>query len=166
MISRNEGRSGWGDLFVCVRCLGGWDGLAGWGYARPVVICLLNAYAGLAASASGFVLDNDVLIICGALDGGSGILLALIMSKAMNRSFGNVLFGAFGSVDATTSGAIVQANVREASVEDAAELLKIAGSVIFVPGYGMAVGQAQHAVRDLANLLMRTARASSTPSTP
>ncbi len=131
--------------FLLVLPIGGAD--------MPVVICLLNAYAGLAASASGFVLDNDVLIICGALDGGSGVLLALIMSKAMNRSFGNVLFGAFGSVDATTSGAIVQANVREASVEDAAELLKIAGSVIFVPGYGMAVGQAQHAVRDLANLL-------------
>jgi NAD(P) transhydrogenase subunit beta len=131
--------------FLLVLPIGGAD--------MPVVICLLNAYAGLAASASGFVLDNDVLIICGALDGGSGILLALIMSKAMNRSFGNVLFGAFGAVDATAGGAAVQANVREASVEDAAELLKIASSVIFVPGYGMAVGQAQHAVRDLANLL-------------
>jgi NAD(P) transhydrogenase subunit beta len=122
------------------------------GADMPVIICLLNAYAGLAASASGFVLDNDVLIICGALDGGSGILLALIMSKAMNRSFANVLFGAFGAVDATAAGGSAVA-VREASVEDAAELLKIAGSVIFVPGYGMAVGQAQHAVRDLANLL-------------
>jgi NAD(P) transhydrogenase subunit beta len=131
--------------FLLVLPIGGAD--------MPVVICLLNAYAGLAASASGFVLDNDVLIICGALDGGSGILLALIMSKAMNRSFANVLFGAFGAVDATAGGAAVQANVREASVEDAAELLKIASSVIFVPGYGMAVGQAQHAVRDLANLL-------------
>ncbi len=123
------------------------------GADMPVVICLLNAYAGLAASASGFVLDNDVLIICGALDGGSGILLALIMSKAMNRSFGNVLFGAFGAVDATAAAGGSAVAVREASVEDAAELLKIAGSVIFVPGYGMAVGQAQHAVRDLANLL-------------
>jgi H+-translocating NAD(P) transhydrogenase subunit beta len=122
------------------------------GADMPVVICLLNSYAGLAASASGFALDNNVLIICGALDGGSGLILALIMSKAMNRSFANVLFGAFG---ATQEGAVGPSggNVREGTVEDTAELLKLANSVVFVPGYGMAVGQAQHAVRELANAL-------------
>ncbi|MBI3855490.1 MAG: NAD(P)(+) transhydrogenase (Re/Si-specific) subunit beta [Planctomycetes bacterium] len=125
------------------------------GADMPVVICLLNSYAGLAASASGFALDNNVLIICGALDGGSGFILALIMSKAMNRSFANVLFGAFGS-DATAAaggGGGKGGNVREGTVEDAAELLKIAQSVIVVPGYGMAVAQAQHATRDLAGAL-------------
>jgi NAD(P) transhydrogenase subunit beta len=123
------------------------------GADMPVVICLLNSYAGLAASASGFALDNNVLIICGALDGGSGLILALIMSKAMNRSFSNVLFGAFGSVDATQAAGGPKGNVREATVEDTAELLKLAGSVVFVPGYGLAVGQAQHAVRELASAL-------------
>jgi NAD(P) transhydrogenase subunit beta len=121
------------------------------GADMPVVICLLNSYAGLAASASGFALDNNVLIICGALDGGSGLILALIMSKAMNRSFSNVLFGAFGSDAAAAGGGGGKGgNVREGTPEDAAELLKIAQSVIVVPGYGMAVAQAQHAVRDLA----------------
>jgi NAD(P) transhydrogenase subunit beta len=129
--------------FLLVLPIGGAD--------MPVVICLLNSYAGLAASASGFALDNNVLIICGALDGGSGLILALIMSKAMNRSFGNVLFGAFGAQ--TVSGESAKGSVREATVEDTAELLKLANSVVFVPGYGMAVGQAQHAVRDLANVL-------------
>ena len=124
------------------------------GADMPVVICLLNSYAGLAASASGFALDNNVLIICGALDSGSGFILALIMSKAMNRSFGNVIFGAFGS-DAAAAGAAAGkgGSVREGTVEDAAELLKISQSVIIVPGYGMAVAQAQHAVRDLANAI-------------
>ena len=122
------------------------------GADMPVVICLFNAYAGLAAAASGFVLDSHVLIICGALDGGSGVILAIIMSKAMNRSFANVLFGAFGNeVTATVDAS--KGTVREGSPEDAGELLKLAGSVTFVPGYGMAVGQAQHAVRDLANAL-------------
>jgi NAD(P) transhydrogenase subunit beta len=124
------------------------------GADMPVVICLLNSYAGLAASASGFALDNNVLIICGALDGGSGFILAMIMSKAMNRSFANVLFGAFGSdAAAGTGGAGKGGNVREGTVEDAAELLKISQSVIIVPGYGMAVAQAQHATRDLASAL-------------
>jgi NAD(P) transhydrogenase subunit beta len=121
------------------------------GADMPVVICLLNSYAGLAASASGFALDNNVLIICGALDGGSGLILALIMSRAMNRSFANVMFGAFGSDSAATAAA--GGIVREGTVEDAAELLKLAQSVIVVPGYGMAVAQAQHAVRDLASTL-------------
>jgi len=124
------------------------------GADMPVVICLLNSYAGLAASASGFALDNNVLIICGALDGGSGLILAMIMSKAMNRSFANVLFGAFGSDAAAASGGGGKGgNVREGTVEDAAELLKIAQNVIIVPGYGMAVAQAQHATRDLANAM-------------
>ena len=127
------------------------------GADMPVVICLLNSYAGLAASASGFALDNNVLIICGALDGGSGFILAMIMSKAMNRSFANVLFGAFGSDASAAAGATTGAKggtVREGTVEDAAELLKIAQSVIIVPGYGMAVAQAQHAVRDLSNTII------------
>jgi H+-translocating NAD(P) transhydrogenase subunit beta len=124
------------------------------GADMPVVICLLNSYAGLAASASGLALDNNVLIICGALDGGSGFILALIMSKAMNRSFANVLFGAFGSDGAAAAGGAGKGgNVREGTVEDAAELLKIAQNVIIVPGYGMAVAQAQHATRDLANAM-------------
>jgi NAD(P) transhydrogenase subunit beta len=124
------------------------------GADMPVVICLLNSYAGLAAAASGFALHDNVLIICGALDGGSGLILAIIMSKAMNRSFRNVLFGAFGSDGAVAAaGPSKGGTAREGTVEDAAELLKIANSVIFVPGYGMAVAQAQHAVRDLANAL-------------
>ncbi len=126
------------------------------GADMPVIICLLNSYAGLAASASGFALDNNVLIICGALDGGSGFLLAIVMSKAMNRSFRNVLFGAFGS-DATAAqaGGSSGAPVREGSIEEAAELLRFAGSVIIVPGYGLAVSQAQHAARELADLLLK-----------
>ncbi len=124
------------------------------GADMPVVICLFNAYAGLAAAASGFILDNHVLIICGALDGGSGVILAVIMSKAMNRSFANVLFGAFGSEVTATAGSAASASVREGTPEDAGELLKLASSVVIVPGYGMAVGQAQHATRDLANALV------------
>jgi len=125
------------------------------GADMPVVICLLNSYAGLAASASGLALDNNVLIICGALDGGSGLILALIMSKAMNRSFSNVLFGAFGSDAAAAGGAAggKSGSVREGTPEDAAELLKISQNVIIVPGYGMAVAQAQHATRDLASAI-------------
>jgi NAD(P) transhydrogenase subunit beta len=125
------------------------------GADMPVVICLLNSYAGLAAAASGFVFENNVLIICGALDGGSGFILALLMSKAMNRSFANVLFGAFGT-EATAPGSTQAKSgvtVNEATPEEAAEILKSSSSVIIVPGYGMAVAQAQHAVRDLANLL-------------
>jgi NAD(P) transhydrogenase subunit beta len=125
------------------------------GADMPVVICLLNSYAGLAASATGFALHNNVLIICGALDGGSGFLLGMMMSKAMNRSFRNVVFGAVGGevagpkAGASTSGPAP--NV--ATVEDAVEVLRAARSVIVVPGYGMAVSQAQHATRDLAAAL-------------
>jgi NAD(P) transhydrogenase subunit beta len=130
------------------------------GADMPVVVSLLNSYAGMAAAATGFALDNKVLIIAGALDGTSGFLLSVMMSKAMNRSFSNVLFGAFGTGDsgpvaAPASGAagVTNANINQASVEDAAELFKSAQSVIVVPGYGMAVSQAQHAVKDLAAAL-------------
>ncbi len=124
------------------------------GADMPVVICLLNAYAGLAAAATGFALGNNVLIICGALDGGSGIILGLMMSKAMNRSFRNVVFGAGASVAteaAPVAGPASAANVG--SIDDAAAVLSAARSVIIVPGYGMAVSQAQHIVRDLAAAL-------------
>ncbi|MGA2027152.1 MAG: NAD(P)(+) transhydrogenase (Re/Si-specific) subunit beta, partial [Syntrophobacteraceae bacterium] len=126
------------------------------GADMPVVICLLNSYAGLAAAATGFVLNVPVLIVCGALDGGSGLILAVRMSKAMNRSFRNVVFGAFGAKAQRKSTEKDIGMVREGTPEDAAELLKLADSVIMVPGYGMAVAQAQHAVRDLAELLEKT----------
>jgi H+-translocating NAD(P) transhydrogenase subunit beta len=122
------------------------------GADMPVVISLLNSYAGLAASATGFALTNNVLIIAGALDGTSGFFLSMMMSKAMNRSFANVLFGAFGTADSTgASTAIVPAgaSVNLATIEDAVGVLSAAQSVIVIPGYGMAVSQAQHAVRDL-----------------
>ncbi len=126
------------------------------GADMPVVICLLNAYAGLAASATGFALNNNVLIICGALDGGSGFVLGMMMSKAMNRSFANVLFGAFGAQPAAGAGGAANATgpaPNEGSLDDAVEVLKAARSVIIIPGYGMAVSQAQHAVRELAAVL-------------
>ncbi|HUQ03889.1 MAG TPA: NAD(P)(+) transhydrogenase (Re/Si-specific) subunit beta [Kofleriaceae bacterium] len=129
------------------------------GADMPVVICLLNAYAGLAAAATGFALGNNVLIICGALDGGSGLILGLMMSKAMNRSFTNVLFGASdaggvpASATASAGGGGGGGSATVSTVEDAAAILEAARSVIIVPGYGMAVSQAQHAVRDLANAL-------------
>jgi NAD(P) transhydrogenase subunit beta len=124
------------------------------GADMPVVISLLNSYAGLAASATGFAIGNNVLIIAGALDGASGFLLSILMSKAMNRSFGNVLFGAFGS--AATAGPKKLAEgmtVRSISAADAAVQLAYARSVIVVPGYGLAVAQAQHQVRELAELI-------------
>jgi H+-translocating NAD(P) transhydrogenase subunit beta len=125
------------------------------GADMPVVVSLLNSYAGLAAAATGFALDNNVLIIAGSLDGTSGFLLSLMMSKAMNRSFGNVLFGAFGTGEMepapVEAGAVIAVN--QASPEEAAEVLKAAQNVIVIPGYGMAVSQAQHALRDLATLL-------------
>jgi NAD(P) transhydrogenase subunit beta len=126
------------------------------GADMPVVISLLNSYAGLAACATGFALGSQILIISGALDGSSGILLSLLMSKAMNRSFANVLFGAFGTALEPGKGAPQLAkSYNEATVEDAGAVLKASQSVIFVPGYGMAVSQAQHAVRDLAASLER-----------
>ena len=120
----------------------------------PVVVSLLNSYAGLAASATGFALDNSLLIIAGALDGASGFILSIIMSKAMNRSFGNVIFGAFGA-PVTASGESVTGEMKEISVEDAAMQLAYAGRVIVVPGYGLAVAQAQQTVRELAHEVER-----------
>jgi len=118
------------------------------GADMPTVISLLNGYAGLSAAAMGFVLDSKLLIIAGALDGSSGLILSIIMSKAMNRSFTNVLFGAFGQVQ--TSAAAGEAKpVRSATPEEAAAILSAANRVIVVPGYGMAVAQAQHKVREL-----------------
>ncbi|HLF40741.1 MAG TPA: NAD(P)(+) transhydrogenase (Re/Si-specific) subunit beta [Acidimicrobiia bacterium] len=118
------------------------------GADMPTVISLLNSYAGLSASAMGFVLDNKLLIIAGALDGASGFILSVIMCKAMNRSFTNVLFGGFGQVK-ITAGAIEERPVRSASAEEASSILESGSSVIIVPGYGMAVAQAQHKVREL-----------------
>ena len=126
------------------------------GADMPVVISLLNSYAGLAASATGFALGNNVLIIAGALDGTSGFVLSMMMSKAMNRSFSNVLFGAFGTADSTgvtTTALPAGASVNQASIEDAVNVLTSSQSLIVIPGYGMAVSQAQHAVRDLASAL-------------
>jgi NAD(P) transhydrogenase subunit beta len=124
------------------------------GADMPVVVALLNSYCGLAASATGFALGNSILIICGALDGASGFLLSVLMSRAMNRSFGNVLFGAFGG-DASAAAVVDTSNlpVRSVSAEDAAIQLAYAQRVIIVPGYGMAVAQAQHQVRELAELI-------------
>jgi NAD(P) transhydrogenase subunit beta len=118
----------------------------------PVVIALLNSYAGLASAATGFALGNNVLIIAGTLDGGSGFILSILMCKAMNRSITNVLFGAFGSVTATAEAG-EEGVMREVSLEDVATQLAYARQVVFVPGYGMATAQAQNAVRELANLL-------------
>nr|WP_219341696.1 NAD(P)(+) transhydrogenase (Re/Si-specific) subunit beta [Nevskia soli] len=124
------------------------------GADMPTVIALLNSYAGLSASAMGFALDNKLLIIAGALDGSSGLILAIIMCKAMNRSFTNVLFGAFGQVQ--TKAAKTEARpVRSASAEEAAEMLDAARSVIIIPGYGMAVAQAQHKLRELFDSLSK-----------
>ena len=124
------------------------------GADMPVVVALLNSYCGLAAAATGFALGNSILIICGSLDGASGFLLSVAMSKAMNRSFANVLFGAFGGgapAGAVTAGAALP--VRSISAEDAAVQLAYAQRVIIIPGYGMAVAQAQHTVRELAELI-------------
>jgi H+-translocating NAD(P) transhydrogenase subunit beta len=124
------------------------------GADMPVVVALLNSYCGLAAAATGFALGNSILIICGALDGASGFLLSILMSKAMNRSFANVLFGAFGGdTGAAAVGGGSALPVRSVSAEDAAIQLAYAQRVIIVPGYGMAVAQAQHAVRELAELI-------------
>jgi H+-translocating NAD(P) transhydrogenase subunit beta len=125
------------------------------GADMPTVISLLNSYAGLSASAMGFVLDNKLLIIAGALDGSSGFILSVIMCKAMNRSFTNVLFGGFGQVKAAASGEIEERSVRRANPEEAASILGVARSVVIVPGYGMAVAQAQHKVRELYDNLTK-----------
>lgn len=123
------------------------------GADMPVVISLLNSYAGLASAATGFAIGNSVLIIAGALDGASGFILSIIMSRAMNRSFGNVLFGAFGAAPPPTARTAQGLTVRAVTPEDAAIQLAWARLVIVVPGYGMAVAQAQHQVRELAALV-------------
>jgi NAD(P) transhydrogenase subunit beta len=124
------------------------------GADMPVVIALLNSYSGLAAASTGFVLSNNVLIIAGSLVGASGIILTNIMCKAMNRSLANVLFGGFGAVQEVEKGDdIYGGKVKATSPEEVAMLMDGVQRVVIVPGYGMAVAQAQHAVRDLANLL-------------
>ena len=125
------------------------------GADMPTVISLLNSYAGLSAAAMGFVLQNKLLIIAGALDGSSGLILSIIMSKAMNRSFTNVLFGAFGQVQASAAAGQEAKPVRSATPEEAAAILAAANKVVIVPGYGMAVAQAQHKVRELYDQLTK-----------
>src|ERR1700739_4849552 len=117
----------------------------------PVVIALLNAYAGLASAATGLVIGNNVLIIAGMLDGGSGFILSIVMCKAMNRSITNVLFGAFGSVSETVSAS--DGEMQATNIEDVAVLLAYARQAVFVPGYGMGTAHAQHVLRQLADAL-------------
>jgi NAD(P) transhydrogenase subunit beta len=129
--------------FLMVMGIGGAD--------MPTVIAILNSYAGLSAAALGFVLDNQVLIVAGTLDGASGLILAILMCKAMNRSFTNVLFGGFGATSG--QGAQVTGDIRPVNVEEAYFILEGAASVVFVPGYGLAVSQAQQVLRELGELL-------------
>jgi H+-translocating NAD(P) transhydrogenase subunit beta len=124
------------------------------GADMPTVIAILNSYAGLSAVAMGFVLDNKLLITAGALDGSSGLILAVIMCKAMNRSFTNVLFGAFGKVQRVQTGG-EQKVYKSETIEGAAQILEQANLVVIVPGYGMAVAQAQHKVRELFDQLKK-----------
>jgi proton-translocating NAD(P)+ transhydrogenase subunit beta len=125
------------------------------GADMPTVISLLNSYAGLSAAAMGFVLDSKLLIIAGALDGASGFILSVNMSKAMNRSFSSVLFGAFGQEQAAVAGQAEARPVHSATAEEAAAILAAANKVVIVPGYGMAVAQAQHKVRELYDALTK-----------
>ena len=133
--------------FLLVMGIGGAD--------MPTVIAILNSYAGMSAAALGFVLDNQILIVAGALDGSSGFILAMIMSKAMNRSFTNVLFGGVGAPVAavTPEPSAAGRTVQAFTVEDVASALENAKTVVFVPGYGMAVAQAQHVVKEVADML-------------
>ncbi|HVT30203.1 MAG TPA: NAD(P)(+) transhydrogenase (Re/Si-specific) subunit beta [Lacipirellulaceae bacterium] len=123
------------------------------GADMPTVISLLNSYAGLSASLMGFVLNNYLLIVAGALDGSSGLILSIIMCRAMNRSFTNVLFGRMGAVSAASADDVYGGKVKSCTPEDVAAMLDGVRRVVVVPGYGMAVAQAQHAVRELFNLL-------------
>ena len=124
------------------------------GADMPVVVSLLNSYAGLASAATGFAIGNNVLIIVGALDGASGFLLSVLMSKAMNRSFANVLFGAFGAAPSGAAAAGTAGQTAQTvNADDAAIQLAYAQRVVFIPGYGLAVAQAQHQVRELADLI-------------
>ena len=121
----------------------------------PTVISLLNSYAGLSAALLGFVLNSKVLVVAGALDGSSGFILSVIMCKAMNRSFTNVMFGAFGQVQAGAKAVAEERTVRSANAEEAAAILSATSKVAIVPGYGMAVAQAQHKVRELYEVLTK-----------
>jgi NAD(P) transhydrogenase subunit beta len=123
------------------------------GADMPVVICLLNSYSGLAAAAAGFVIDNSVLVIAGSLVGASGLILTAIMCQAMNRSLVGVLFGGLGTTTAANADDVYAGRVKSASAEEIAMVLEGADRVVIVPGYGLAVAQAQHAVRELANAL-------------
>ena len=122
------------------------------GADMPIVVSLLNSYSGVAAAAAGFVIDNNVLVVAGSLVGASGLILTKIMCKAMNRSLANVLFGGFGAT-VSASGAVVEGEVKPLTPDDAYYILEAASSVVFVPGYGMAVAQAQHVVKELADQL-------------
>jgi NAD(P) transhydrogenase subunit beta len=124
------------------------------GADMPTVIALLNSYAGLSASAMGFVLNNKLLIVAGALDGSSGFILSVIMCRAMNRSFSNVLFGAFGQLQ-TSAAKAGERPYRSASAEEAAQILEAARTVVVIPGYGMAVAQAQHKLREMFDILVK-----------
>lgn len=125
------------------------------GADMPTVISLLNSYAGFSAALLGFVLNSKVLVVAGALDGSSGFILSVIMCKAMNRSFTNVMFGAFGQVQTSAGGIKEERVVRSANPEEAASILSAANKVVIVPGYGMAVAQAQHKVRELYDVLTK-----------
>jgi NAD(P) transhydrogenase subunit beta len=128
------------------------------GADMPVVVSLLNSYSGWAAAAAGFMLSNDLLIVTGALVGSSGAILSYIMCKAMNRSIWNVVFGGFGANEGATpakSDGTPQGPVRSASADETAELLKDAKSVVIIPGYGMAVAQAQHPVYEMTEVLRK-----------
>jgi NAD(P) transhydrogenase subunit beta len=125
------------------------------GADMPTVIALLNSYAGLSASMMGFVLNSKLLIIAGALDGASGFILSVIMCRAMNRSFTNVLFGAFGQIQTSAAGAVEKKTVKSAQPDEVAQILEAAQNVIVIPGYGMAVAQAQHKVRELYDQLTK-----------
>jgi NAD(P) transhydrogenase subunit beta len=151
------GGDGWGGLYVPIVILASALGVllvnSIGGADMPVVIALLNSYSGLAAAATGFVIDNNVLIIAGSLVGASGLILTNLMCKAMNRSLFNVLFGVMGAGSSMGDVDEVYANVRSTTAEDVAMMLETANRVVIVPGYGMAVAQAQHAVKNMASLL-------------
>ncbi len=155
LVARPTSPALYGALVLAASVLGVTSVLPIGGADMPVVICLLNSYSGLAACATGFVLNNAMLIIAGSLVGASGLILTRIMSKAMNRSLANILFGGVGAEVATgaEADAVYAGRVKAASAEEIAMVLAAARRVVIVPGYGMAVAQAQHAVRDLARQL-------------